>query len=50
MISIFELHPPELLQRIEMIKDHLEIVNGYFMDAEGKKPALVIYEFKDYEF
>jgi len=50
MISIFELHPPELLQRIEMIKDHLEVVNGYFMDAEGKKPALVIYEFKDYEF
>jgi len=50
MISIFELHPPELLQRIEEIKDHLQIVNGYFMDAEGKQPALIIYEFKDYDF
>ena len=50
MVSIFELHPPELLQRIESIKDHLQMVNGYFMDAEGKQPALIVYEFKDYDF
>ena len=50
IISIFELHPPELLQRIELIKDHLQIVQGYFMDAEGKQPALIVYEFKDYNF
>ena len=50
IISIFEIHPPELLQRIESIKDHLQVVNGYFMDAEGKQPALIVYEFKDYEF
>lgn len=50
MISIFEIHPTELLERVEKIKDHLQIVNGYFMDAEGKQPALIVYSFKDYDF
>jgi len=50
IISIFEIHPPELLQTIDEIKDHLQIVNAYFMDAEGKQPVLIVYGFKDYNF
>jgi 4-amino-4-deoxy-L-arabinose transferase-like glycosyltransferase len=50
VISIYELHTQELLDRIEKIKDHLQIVNGYFQDPEGKQPALIVYGFKDYDF
>ena len=50
MISIFEQHSPELLKRVEDMSSHLEIVNGYFMDSEGKQAALIVYEFKDYDF
>ena len=50
VISVFEMHTQELLESIEKIKDHLQIVNAYFFDAEGKQPALVVYGFKDYDF
>ena len=49
VISVFEMHTQELLESIEKIKDHLQIVNAYFFDAEGKQPALVVYGFKDYD-
>jgi len=50
MISIFELHPPELLQMVDDINDHLQVVHAYFADPEGKQAVLVVYEFKDYDF
>ena len=50
MISIFEMHPPQLLQFVDNINDHLEVVNAYFMDPEGKQAVLVVYKFKDYNF
>src|SRR3989344_3270111 len=50
VISVFEMHTQELLESIEKIKDHLQIVNAYFFDAEGKQPVLVVYGFKDYDF
>jgi len=50
VVSAFELHLPELLQRIDSISDHLQPVYAYFNDPEGKQPVLVVYEFKDYDF
>jgi len=50
MVSVFELHPPELLQFVDNIQDHLEIVNAYFADSKGTQPMLIIYKFKDYDF
>lgn len=50
IISIFELHTQELLDSVEKIKDHLQVVNAYFSDAEGKQPVLIVYGFKNYNF
>jgi len=50
MVSVFEQHSQELLNSLDNIQSHLEVVNAYFMDSEGKQPVLIVYKFKDYDF
>tara|TARA_Y100000034_G_C6894487_1_gene412117 strand:- start:885 stop:2387 length:1503 start_codon:yes stop_codon:yes gene_type:complete len=50
IVSMFEIHQQEVLQHIEALGPHLNVVNGYFSDSEGKQPVLLVYEFRDYDF